>query len=166
MTRPPPPWAVEAPYPAPVWYLPALPRRSLYALDANGERLANRACVEEFLRLHQRWVEAEVFKHAHQLARALRRLDERITLGDGDRHRLLYGDVLARLQRGDAHFRVQMVGRDHLHSVHVGVGKQLSVIGVGLPDLPVGRSPPEQRLVHIADGVKLRFGVVLVAQVM
>ena len=41
----------------------------------------------------------------------------------------------------------------------------MPVVGVRLPNLPLGGAPLQQRLVHIADGVKFRFGIVLVAEV-
>ena len=60
---------------------------------------------------------------------------------------------------------MQMVGRNHLHRIHFGVGQQLAVVGVRLANLPLGGAPLQLRLVNIADGVQFRFGVVLVAEV-
>ena len=156
---------VEPPNPAPEGNLPVLPRGSLHAFDPYRQRLSDRACVEQLLGLDQRRVVAEVLEHAHQPARTLRRLDQRIALCNADRHRLLNRDVLARLQRGDAHLCMKMVRRYHLNRIHLRVGQQLPVVSVGLRHLPLCSAPRQHRLVDVADRMKFRFGVILITEV-
>jgi len=109
-------------------------------------------------------VVAEVLKDAEALPGAVCRGDQRVAFRHADGHGLLQGEVLARLQGGDAHRGMQVVGRDHLHRVHVGVGQERAVIGVRLRDAPLPGPPLEQPFVDIAEGVQLGLGVVVVAQ--
>ena len=117
---------------------PAVLQRTLDGLHAYGDRLPDRAGIEKLLRPDERRVEAEVLEHPElRIDRAGGR-DHRVALGDVDRHGLLHGHVLSGADGIEGHGRVQVVGRDDVHRVHIRVFEEASVVGVGPRSAPLG----------------------------
>ena len=99
----------------------------------------------------------------HHVAEAgfLHEFDDLFAIGDAGGHRHRAGDVLAGLQRLDAHPAVVRDGRVDVHGVHVRVFEQLFEVLVAHADAEGIAHGIELLLVALADGVAVRQRVTL-----
>ena len=145
---------VEAPGPGGERHVPGGRAEAGVALDANGERVADLAGVDQGLGARYGRVEDEVFVDPQGLFGGSCGRDHLVGFGQGERHRLLDGDVLAGGERVQGHGMVEVMGQQDLDQVEVGQGKQVVVVveDAGGRHAPLACPPLGALVVDIADG--------------
>ena len=123
------------------------------ALDADGERRADRALGDQLPRPDDRGVEQEVLEHLEGAIRGFRGGDQAVGLLERDAHRLLERDDLAGVDGLQCRFEMQVMGEQDLDKVHVRAGEQdVDVVVDGDVVEAPGRRPLRRaRRVHIAE---------------
>ena len=111
------------------------------------------AGVDQGLGAHDGRVEDEVFVDPQGLFGGSRGRDHLVGFGQGERHRLLDGDVLAGGEGVQGHGIVKVMGQQDLDQVEVGQGKQVVVVVEDTHGrhAPLGCPPTGALLVDIAD---------------
>ena len=145
---------LEPPEPRPQRHLPRGLALARADVQPDHLRFADLARLDHLFREHVGRVEDEVLVDAEHDLRCRGGRDHPVSLGHGERHRLLHRDVLARLARRDRHRRVQMVGHQQLHQVDFGIVQQAAVVRVDLAHAPGCGLRLGQGLPGVADGHK------------
>ena len=143
---------------------------SRIALDADGERRADRVVRDQLTRTDDRGVEQEVLEHLERAVRGVRGGDQAVGLRERDAHRLLQRDDLAGIDSLQRRFEVQVMGQQDLDEVHLRAGEEGVdvVVDGGVAQTP-GRRPrgrarrvyvaerhdPRERIGQVLDGVEI-----------
>ena len=140
------------------------------ALDADGERRADRAFGDQLLRPDDRGIEQEVLEHLERTLRGVRGRDQAVGLLQRDAHRLLQRDDLAGGDCLQRRVEMQVMGEQDLDEIHLRAGEQgIDVVVDGDVVEAPGRRPlcrargvhvaerddPRQRARQVLDGVQV-----------
>ena len=109
--------------------------------DSQARRLSNLVRVDEVSGIEERLVEKAGLEHLKNLAGLLSSRNNGIGFFNRGGNRALYRDVLASAKGRDGLPSVQMIWRDDLDGIDVGVLKHLLETGVIVSSTPIQRTP-------------------------
>src|SRR5208282_5549598 len=110
---------------------PPRPTDAGIALDADSDEIADGALINEGFRFHDRGIENKILKDFERLLRfRLSAGNDLIRLGKISSHRLLQGDMLARIERRNRRFAMQVMRKQNLNRIDARIVEQRSVVPV------------------------------------
>jgi len=133
-------------------------------LDADADDVADLAGLDDLLGPADRRVEDEILEDLEHDTALAGSGDHRVGVGQGDRHRLLQGHVLARVHGLEGDRRVQVMRDQDLRHVDVIARQEVAVVGVpgGFVYVPGFAAPFAVPGLRVSDRGDDRVGVRLV----